>query len=65
MESLHREDSAGGRRTLDLSGSYSGSNSSTVEADTASAADLSHIVLHAESSLCTQTMPAATSLVDA
>ncbi len=33
-------------------------------ADTASAADLSHIELYAESSLCEQTMPAATSLAD-
>ncbi len=38
------------------------SNSLTAEADTASAADFSHIVLYTESSLCEQTMPAATSL---
>ncbi len=56
------KDSAGSGRTLLLSSSYSGSNSLTVAADTASAADFSHIVVYTESSLCEQTVPAATSL---
>ena len=58
------KDSAGSGRTLVLSGSYSGSNSSTAPADTASAADFSHIVVYTESSLCEQTVPAATSMAD-
>ena len=45
-------------------GVSSGYNSLTVEADAASAADFGHIVLCMESSLCEQTMPAATSLAD-
>ncbi len=45
------KESAGSDRSLVLAGSYSGSNSLAVPADTASAADFSHIVAYTESSL--------------
>ncbi len=58
------KDSAGSDRTFVLAGSYNGSNSLLVPADTASTVDFSHIVVYTESSLCEQTVPAAASMTD-